>query len=308
MRIHLDTDLGGDPDDVCALALLLGWPDVELVGITTTSAKSALRAGMVEYVFRLARRSGVAVAAGADGSLSGYRMAAQFPDLAQHWPEGVTARPSPPGAALNLLAESIEVGATVVAIGPYTNLALLEGMRPGTLAAANLVTMGGSIRPMPPGLPPWGPDDDYNLYQDATATRILFECGSPLVVPMEVTAQVTLRRSQLPWLRTSGPLGELIARQSELEASGGLGAMGREYPGLPDDLLNFQHDPLACAVAAGWDGVTVEEIPLSLSMDDGLPRLSLHPGGKLIRVVTGVESAAFDEAWRSAVEREGTVG
>ena len=37
MPIHLDTDLGGDPDDACALAMLLGWPDVELVGITTTA-------------------------------------------------------------------------------------------------------------------------------------------------------------------------------------------------------------------------------------------------------------------------------
>jgi hypothetical protein len=25
--VHLDTDIGGDPDDVCALAMLLGWPD-----------------------------------------------------------------------------------------------------------------------------------------------------------------------------------------------------------------------------------------------------------------------------------------
>ncbi len=30
--VHLDTDIGGDPDDVCALAMLLGWPDVEIVG------------------------------------------------------------------------------------------------------------------------------------------------------------------------------------------------------------------------------------------------------------------------------------
>jgi hypothetical protein len=26
MLIHLDTDLGGDTDDACALAMLLGWP------------------------------------------------------------------------------------------------------------------------------------------------------------------------------------------------------------------------------------------------------------------------------------------
>jgi inosine-uridine nucleoside N-ribohydrolase len=26
VRVHMDTDLGGDPDDACALAFLLGWP------------------------------------------------------------------------------------------------------------------------------------------------------------------------------------------------------------------------------------------------------------------------------------------
>ena len=29
-KIHLDTDLGGDLDDICALAMLLRWPGVEL--------------------------------------------------------------------------------------------------------------------------------------------------------------------------------------------------------------------------------------------------------------------------------------
>jgi hypothetical protein len=32
VRVHLDTDLGGAPDD--ALSMLLGLPDVEVVGIT----------------------------------------------------------------------------------------------------------------------------------------------------------------------------------------------------------------------------------------------------------------------------------
>ena len=26
-KIHLDTDLGGDIDDLCALAMLLKWPE-----------------------------------------------------------------------------------------------------------------------------------------------------------------------------------------------------------------------------------------------------------------------------------------
>ena len=36
-KIHLDTDIGGDMDDVCALAMLLKWPDLEITGVTTVS-------------------------------------------------------------------------------------------------------------------------------------------------------------------------------------------------------------------------------------------------------------------------------
>jgi purine nucleosidase len=45
-RFHLDTDIGGDKDDLCALAMLLGWPGVELVGVTTCSDSGGLRAGL----------------------------------------------------------------------------------------------------------------------------------------------------------------------------------------------------------------------------------------------------------------------
>ena len=36
-KIHLDTDLGSDTDDLCALAMLLGWPGAELVGGSVSS-------------------------------------------------------------------------------------------------------------------------------------------------------------------------------------------------------------------------------------------------------------------------------
>jgi inosine-uridine nucleoside N-ribohydrolase len=34
LKLHLDTDLGGDIDDLCALALALDWPAVELLAVT----------------------------------------------------------------------------------------------------------------------------------------------------------------------------------------------------------------------------------------------------------------------------------
>ena len=38
LKVHLDTDLGGDSDDLCALAMLLKWPNVQITGITTNNA------------------------------------------------------------------------------------------------------------------------------------------------------------------------------------------------------------------------------------------------------------------------------
>ncbi|MCS7062266.1 MAG: nucleoside hydrolase, partial [Anaerolineae bacterium] len=65
-KVHLDTDLGGDIDDLCALALLLRWPSVELTSITTVGDDKGRRAGYVREALRIAGRDDIPVAAGAD--------------------------------------------------------------------------------------------------------------------------------------------------------------------------------------------------------------------------------------------------
>lgn len=50
-RLHLDTDLGGEIDDLCALAMLLGWPGVELLAVTTVADDRGRRAGVARYAF-----------------------------------------------------------------------------------------------------------------------------------------------------------------------------------------------------------------------------------------------------------------
>ena len=49
MLPHLDTDFAGDTDDACALAMVLGWPDTEVVGITTTADPEGRRAGYAAH-------------------------------------------------------------------------------------------------------------------------------------------------------------------------------------------------------------------------------------------------------------------
>ena len=304
-RVHLDTDLGSDTDDLCALALLLGWPQTTVTGVTTNTDPGGLRAGMTDVALRLAGRADVPVVAGAEGTLSEPMAPFAFPD---YWPAPPRPRPSPPGAALDLLAASAEAGAAIVAVGPSTNLAMLEAARPGLLARSAVVLMGGHVPAARPGFPPVGPGDDFNLQQDHLAARVVLECCDPVVVPLAATYQVHLRAAHLPRLRAAGPLGALLADQAEAHARDHrMAELGRSWPGLPDDLLNFHHDPLACAVALGWEGVTVEELPVRLEVGGGRLGMTEAAGARPLRVVTAVDGPAFEAAWLAAVERAAAV-
>ena len=94
-KIHLDTDIGGDIDDLCALAMVLKWPGAELTGVTTvaehevTGHRGGKRAGMVHYVLGLAGRTDVPVAAGAEATLACYRVFQGLPDETVYWPEPI---------------------------------------------------------------------------------------------------------------------------------------------------------------------------------------------------------------------------
>jgi inosine-uridine nucleoside N-ribohydrolase len=301
LLIHLDTDLGSDPDDGCALAMLLGWPDVELVAVTTTADPGGRRAGYVEHCLRLAGRTDIPVLAGAGSSLTTGRRG-EVSD--RYWPAGVPARPAPPGAALDLLDYSVSAGATVVAIGPYTNLALLETLRPGTLARTRVVVMGGWVDPPADGLPPWGPERDTNVQWDTRAARIVAAAATDLTLAtLPVTLRAQLRAADLPRLRACGGLGRLLAEQSQAHAvDSGKAALGVAHPGLPDDLLNFHYDPVACAVAVGWPGAPVGRRTLTPARDEaGVLRFVDDPAGRPVSVVTDVDGAAFTEAWLSAL-------
>jgi purine nucleosidase len=242
------------------------------------------------------------VTAGMEGSLAGFTIPLAFFD--HHWPEPIEPRPSGPGAATDALVAAAERGDTVVAIGPYTNLAIVEAARPGLLASTEVVVMGGHVPPMPEGFPHWDAALDTNVQQDAFASAVVLDRCDPTVVPLFACARVTLRASQLGDLRAGGTLARLVADQAEaLGRDQGMGELGRSFPGLPDDLLNFQYDPLACAVAMGWEGATVEEVPVAARLAEGLLHLSIEDGAPLRRIVTDVDADAFDAAWLDAVLR-----
>jgi inosine-uridine nucleoside N-ribohydrolase len=302
-RIHLDTDIGGDADDLCALAMLLGSPDVELVGITTCADFDGGRAAFIQHALKLAGRTGIPVASGARQFLGGMPHDIHNQDR-RYWPNMEPVDSTPPGAAIDLLCENAASGATVVAIGPYTNLALAVAACGPSVFRGEIITMGGWTGLPAEGLPQMPASWDYNVQCDTVAARVVYDRLDPLVVPLGITLEAWLRAEELPALRGGGPLSNLVARQAELQgAEGGAARMIAENPGLPRDLLNFQYDPLACAAALGWDCLTVSPLRLAPREIDGCLQLDEREGAKVRRVVTAVDSPAFSVRWRECVSR-----
>ena len=300
-KVHLDTDLGGDIDDLCALAMLLHWENAELTGITTVAEASGRRAGYVRCVLKLESREDIPFAAGADVSQGYYRYPELgYPDEERYWSQLVTPSPNPVEEAIQLLKQSIEQGAAIIAIGPFTNLYLLDLEYPGILKRAKLFLMGGYVYPIRPGFPPWGNEMDWNIQVDVKSAKHVIEHSNPTLIPLTVTVETALRRAYLSALRDSGMLGKLIAQQAEIFAEDEQNEkkIGETCDGLPNDIVNFLHDPLACAIALGWEaGVEIEETSLVLEEKDGWLHERIDLAGKPTRVVTKIDGARFNSFW-----------
>ncbi len=283
--------------------MLLKWDELEITGVTTTAEDGGRRAGYAKHVLKLAGREEIPVAAGADVSSGNYRYKPGYPPEEVYWPEPIGPAPNPADDAIELLKQSIEKGALVVGIGPYTNFALLDRKYPGLLNKTKLFLMGGWIYPAREGFPSWGNDMDYNVQLDAASAKHCIESLNPTLIPLTVTIETALRKSYLPRLESAGPVGRLIARQARAFAGDwdNEHRYGRACDGIPPDLINFQHDSLACAVAAGWDGTRIEMVPLELEVKDGWLCEGVSKSGRLTSAVTEIDRDAFNQFWLDTV-------
>src|SRR5262249_14027978 len=149
-----------------------------------------------------------------------------------------------------------------------------------------------------------------NVQVDVESAQYVMDRANPTLVTLAATAETWLRRAGLVVLKQSGPLGQLVARQAErvardeqMEAK-----YGKTCDRLPDDLINFLHDPLACAIASGWnEGVEISQMRVESTIEDGWLRQRVKDDGKLVNVVTRVDGAAFSEFWLRTVAGRATV-
>src|SRR6186997_1124046 len=204
-KILLDCDPGHD--DAIALLLALGSDELVLRGVTTVAGNQTLEKTTANAirVLELAGRGEIAVAAGADRPLVREpRVAANVhgetgldgPDLPP--PRGTPS----PQHAVDFLAERLD-GATLVATGPLTNVALLLARYP-TARPERIVLMGGAIAEGNVT-----PAAEFNIWADPEAAARVFASGIDLtMIGLDVTHKALFTRTHEQ--RLEGRVGEMV--------------------------------------------------------------------------------------------------
>lgn len=302
LHFHLDTDFGGDPDDFAALLMLLGLPDVRLTGITTVLDDTGHRAGAVKQVLRQLGRDDIPLCAGARLGLT----TSGRPGIREEfWPDVSPLPAEEPGQSIATLERSMWMRSVLALIGPYTNGAMFERVRAGLMLNRRVVHMGGFIEPPAAGFPQWTPADDFNVQFDTRAVQELYGSFADItMVPMPVAMNAWITTSDLNRIKQSGELGARLAHQYSIWAIDQAWAkVGAQHEAFPNDLAGILWDPLTVLVATGWSGATIERMQLSLTLEDSVLRfVPDESNGRPVDVVTSIDSAAFREAFLSAIE------
>jgi inosine-uridine nucleoside N-ribohydrolase len=207
-RILIDCDPGHD--DAIALLLALASPELELLGVTTVAGNQTLEKTTANAirVLDFIGRDDVTVAAGADRPLVRDPFVAAYVhgETGLDGPDLPPPQREPPALhAVDFLAERVS-GATLVAVGPLTNVALLLAHHPEA-RPDRIVLMGGSI-----GLGNVTPAAEFNIWADPEAAARVFESGLELaMVGLDVTHQALLLDADAEHLRGSGRTGQMVA-------------------------------------------------------------------------------------------------
>jgi purine nucleosidase len=242
--VIVDCDPGHD--DMVAIVLAAGNPEIDLLAITTVAGN-----GTLEHTTRNARATcalagirGVPVAAGAPRPLLGALRTA--PRV--HGESALEGAELPSGDDVPLAAEhAVEVAArllrehpepvTLVAVGPLTNVALLLRTHPDVAERiAEIVLMGGSM-----GAGNVTPFAEFNIWVDPEAADVVFTSGVPVTMcGLDVTHQALATPEVLE--RLAGVGGSLATTMVDL--LGFFRDRYRERWGLDAPPV---HDPVAVA-------------------------------------------------------------
>ena len=209
-KVIIDTDIGDDIDDAFAVALALRSPEIQILGVTTTSGDTATRAKLVDRLLGEAGRTDIPVAIGIPTQ-------AKTAFTQRVYAEGGEfARTSHPPAVDFILGQIKQHPGeiTLVCIGPLFNVGAMIQKDPSTFRQLKrVVMMGGSIN-RGYGNPydaPTPPAAEWNILNDISGAQKLFEAGVPIyMMPLDST-QLKMDETKRDFLfRQATPLTQAL--------------------------------------------------------------------------------------------------
>ncbi len=293
-QLIIDTDCG--VDDALALLMALADPNVEILGITCVSGNVALPkvlnnvgrvldavgAGPIP-IFRGASRPLLMAPYHADEVHGDDGLGdAGFPDTAR--------RPSDEPAALAIVRLArAHPGATLVPLGPLTNVALALAIEPDLpRLLGGTVLMGGAFK----GTGNSSAAAEFNIYADPEAAALCFDRGlDPTCLDWEVTMATPLLWPVWDRLMAAGPIGGRFVGPMNLSLTER--TRGRARPGI------LMPDPLAMAVVL--DPACATSIRAAVAVDTGHSAArgmtthdrTWHPAPPNATIVTSVDTDRF---------------
>jgi inosine-uridine nucleoside N-ribohydrolase len=274
-RVILDTDIGTDVDDLMALALILGTPEVDLVGITTVYGDTALRAQLTARILRSVDRN-IPIHAGEAATLSGREIWWAGHEGALH--DDLGSEPYVSDDAVRFLVETVlaSPGAIdVIAIGPLTNIARAIAANDAFAAAVkHLWVMGGAFDT---------DEAEHNFRSDSTAAAAVFAAGIPTTITaLEITRRINIGSNELDRMAGSGELGGIV--RSEVE-------QWWKFWGIE---WNVPHDPVTVLTLTQAGLFTFSEpgvVSIALEGTEGVSTFAEGGDGRT-RIVTALDADA----------------
>lgn len=269
--VIFDTDIGTDIDDLWALAMLLGCPELEPKLILTACGDTVYRAKLTAKFLQVADRCDIPIGIGiSDPEGEQYPLNFQeswLNDFDIETYDG-TIYPNGVQAMLEIIRES-SVPVTIISVAAVTNLAKALSLEPGFARKCHFVGMHGSIN-----LGYGGKDDpvpETNVRLDVPAFRKLISASwlSKVITPLDTCGRVVLDGSRYQSIRHSQkPALQALLKNYDI--------WSKEVTWFKVDYVEFQSttlfDTVAVYLAYNKDFVRLESLKLSVR-EDGLTYL-----------------------------------
>lgn len=294
-KLIIDTDIG--VDDSIAILMGLADPAWEIVGICGVSGNVGLDHVMrnIGIVLDAAKAGPTPIFRGADRPL----LAPLHHAASVHGDDGLgdvgwpaSSRPvadEPAAQAIVRLARE-HPGATLLALGPLTNVALAAAIEPRLPELlGQTVLMGGAVRALGNATAV----AEFNIYADAEAAAMVFARGlNPIVAGWELTVETPILWPQWDKIITAGAVGSRFVARTIEELMNR--TRERERPGI------LLPDPLAMAAVLDPGCATIYEAAIDVdygwSAARGMTAVDVRPYANRppnARIISAVDTERF---------------